>query len=329
MQSQMTPPASLAGTIYWEKYNFRKTATAIGTGFLLMTLLPFAVSFGVGLLGRVQPEWVDFLLTPYGQLLYQLFGSILMFALPYSIAVWMQYRRFSEVIAFERPTKGRFLPILLISLALCMVANVLGGMFTQFLSNIGLTAEMADLPLPNGFTGVALSILTVAVEPALLEEFALRGVVLGSLRRYGDGLAIIVSSILFSAMHGNLEQIPFTFLMGIVLGFSYVKTESIWTPIAIHFFNNLISILLSYTVGDAAFTAQVLVQSLLILVLFGLGFIGLRMITGREADLFSFREETESKRKQYLGWFFSAPVVVAGLAVIALQILILIIYNLL
>ena len=66
------------------------------------------------------------------------------------------------------------------------------------------------------------------------------------LRPYGNGLAILVSSLLFGLMHGNVLQIPFAFMVGLALSFLVVKTNCIWLACGLHFLNNFMSVLLEY-----------------------------------------------------------------------------------
>ena len=46
-------------------------------------------------------------------------------------------------------------------------------------------------------------------------------------------------------MHGNFVQIPFAFVVGLMLGYLAVKTGTIWLSMLVHFSNNFISALLS------------------------------------------------------------------------------------
>ena len=70
----------------------------------------------------------------------------------------------------------------------------------------------------------------------------MRGIVMQPLRRYGDGFAIICSSLVFGFMHCNLVQIPFALIAGIVIGYAVIITESIWTGVLIHFLTNGFSV---------------------------------------------------------------------------------------
>lgn len=88
-----------------------------------------------------------------------------------------------------------------------------------------------------------LAFLTTAVIPAFVEEFLFRGLILSNLRPYGTTAAVVASALLFGMMHQNIEQILYTTVAGLVLGFLYVKTESLWPCILMHFVNNFISVL--------------------------------------------------------------------------------------
>ena len=71
------------------------------------------------------------------------------------------------------------------------------------------------------------------------EELIFRGYILQSLRTYGKKFAIVFSAFLFGVFHGNLLQTPYTFLMGLVLGYVTVEYHIGWA-VALHVFNNLI-----------------------------------------------------------------------------------------
>jgi hypothetical protein len=96
-------------------------------------------------------------------------------------------------------------------------------------------------------------IVSNSVIPAFIEETVFRGVILGSLRRYGNFFAIFTSAILFALMHNTLIQLPFAFSLGILFGFIAIKTNSLLPSMLIHFMNNFIStlsIILKNSVGE-------------------------------------------------------------------------------
>lgn len=87
-----------------------------------------------------------------------------------------------------------------------------------------------------------LAIFSTAIVPAICEEYFFRGAILGLLLPFGRTAAIIGSSVLFGFMHQNPLQLFYTVFMGVILGYIYVKTKSIWACVLLHFFNNLITV---------------------------------------------------------------------------------------
>jgi len=128
----------------------------------------------------------------------------------------------------------------------CMAANIVTSYILAFLEQFGVTVPETPQMMVNTPESYLLNLFTIAVLPALLEEMVFRGCVLRLFRSYGDGFAIIVSATTFSLMHGNIRQIPFAFIVGLVLGWLYVVTNNIWIPIMVHFINNGVSVSMEY-----------------------------------------------------------------------------------
>ncbi|WP_035899904.1 CPBP family intramembrane glutamic endopeptidase [Leeuwenhoekiella sp. MAR_2009_132] len=103
-----------------------------------------------------------------------------------------------------------------------------------------------------------VSILLFAVV-AVAEEVVLRGYVLRNLMlSFNKYIALIVSSVLFAAMHGlnpNLDDMAFInlFLAGVLLGISYVYTRNLWFPIGLHFSWNLFQSYFGFNVSGQDF----------------------------------------------------------------------------
>ncbi len=90
---------------------------------------------------------------------------------------------------------------------------------------------------------LVLMLITLVVVPAFVEELLFRGVILNNLLPYGKTTAILVSALLFGLMHQNIEQLFYATVAGVVIGWIYLKTESIWVCVLLHFFNNFQSVL--------------------------------------------------------------------------------------
>lgn len=104
-------------------------------------------------------------------------------------------------------------------------------------------ASMVKFDLP--------SYLTVAVAAPILEELIFRGVILKAfLKRYNATKAIVLAATLFAIAHLNPWQGIAAFIAGIVIGWVYYKTKSIWPAIFIHFVNNSFSFYIGYKYND-------------------------------------------------------------------------------
>lgn len=140
-------------------------------------------------------------------------------------------------------------PVMLIALVLMgmgvsMVSNVAADLVSSNFSLIGIEYSLnMDMSSRSVFENI-LYVVAIAVTPAFAEEFAFRGILMGSLRKYGNSFAIIVSAVMFGAMHGNIIQIPFAFILGLIFAYIDCKANSIIPSIIIHFINNFYSVIM-------------------------------------------------------------------------------------
>lgn len=91
-------------------------------------------------------------------------------------------------------------------------------------------------------------VLVLAVTPAIGEELFFRGALMKvfSETRLGIHGAVVFSALAFALMHFEFYNTLAIFFMGLMLGYIYVYTQSIWASIAAHFINNFLQVLLKY-----------------------------------------------------------------------------------
>ena len=76
---------------------------------------------------------------------------------------------------------------------------------------------------------------TTAVLAPILEETVFRGFLLTSLSKYMPApAAVVVSSVAFGAAHLSQRDFPQLCALGVLLGFSYVRSRNLATPMLIH-----------------------------------------------------------------------------------------------
>ncbi|MCZ6539880.1 MAG: CPBP family intramembrane metalloprotease [Chloroflexi bacterium] len=108
-----------------------------------------------------------------------------------------------------------------------------------------LPPDTANDVLSQAGGSIVLTILLVAVAGPVAEEIFFRGFVLnGLLKRFGVGRALLLSSLLFGLFHIDPGAIVPTFALGIVLGWVYLKTGSIWPAMFVHALHNTVAVLI-------------------------------------------------------------------------------------
>ena len=323
MNKYLDPEYASYEEIQREKKDIRKTSNLIGAAFIILWLLPNIINgiitdtaklFGATLvIGNLfsDPAFIMVLQTVY---------SVLMFTLPFIILPLGVGKRISELAIIKRPKKRLLIPFLFIGMGTSAFANVLTNNVSGFFEAFGIHFKSPDIVYPEGIFGFALSFLAIAVTPALVEEFATRGMVMGAAREHGEVFGLVTSAIFFSLMHGNLVQIPFAFVMGLVIGFAVIKTGSLITGIVIHFANNAIAVSMTYILE---LTESVILESVISMVYLALCtllfLVGISLAQKREKKVWSM---TKSESFLLFGeklrlFIFSPTVIVAiGLTVI-------------
>lgn len=234
----------------------RRRGTGAGLAVVATTLLGFALGQaftailrGLGmydLLGNREFGGLDptVYYVQYG-LLY-----LLTMVVPFVILAICFRIPFREVFYFEEKPDGRWMPLILCGWGMAMALNALVGWLLQALHLAGLEVSSPAMPYSSDPVDVVLYGVILTVLPAFAEEFCYRGVVLGLLRPFGEGFAILGSAFLFGVMHGNVMQVPFAFCVGLIFGYITVKTGSMWCAVILHFLNNGVAFL-QQVVGES------------------------------------------------------------------------------
>lgn len=95
----------------------------------------------------------------------------------------------------------------------------------------------------NRFSDISIySYIHAIIYAPILEEFFVRGYILGKLRKiHGKKVAIIISALIFGLIHGNYIQFWVTSILGIMMAITVIRTGNLRMGIMIHFINNLMA----------------------------------------------------------------------------------------
>lgn len=108
-----------------------------------------------------------------------------------------------------------------------------------------VTANFLNVTTPGGFL---INILMIGIIPAIGEELLFRGVLQKLFHQWSKNIhvSVILAAFLFSAIHMQFYGFIPRFMMGVMLGYVFVWSGSLWAPILIHFTNNSAAVLIAY-----------------------------------------------------------------------------------
>lgn len=135
-------------------------------------------------------------------------------------------------------TAGAFFQLLAVFLSAQLFAQLFSIVLEWLLNLMGLSAVAALEAAAITSTGFSMFLYVTILGP-ISEELLFRGLLLRLIKPWGKQTAILVSALVFGLFHGNIIQIPFAFLVGLVLGYVTVEYSIIWA-IVLHIFNNLV-----------------------------------------------------------------------------------------
>lgn len=239
-------------SVYIRKENEKKQIKRIGIAAGLSIIAYVVIQNIISLLVYFSPLGEIYDSDPAMQSVVSIFLSVFGIALPFGVAgYFLNKEQNTPVVDFRGPVST---PLMIAATGfgffVCLAGNYVTSIFVNFMDELGILLSAPEYSPPADFAGRIIYIVSIAVVPALVEEFAVRGVMLQSMRRYGDRFAIIASALLFAVMHGNLIQAPFALIAGIGIGYAVCITNSIRTGILIHFCNNLYSVIIEFLVAD-------------------------------------------------------------------------------
>lgn len=179
-----------------------------------------------------------------------------------------------------------YILLILIFIMFILVSNCMSGVFGKIFA---INTKSQDFNFNNIFECIVF-IFSAVIVPAVTEEFAFRRCLLNSLIKYGDSIAIIVSSICFGLLHGNIVQILFAILCGLALGYIYIYTKSYVFVVCLHIINNSISFIFSLLLNRLSITKYNYISYIFIVIFIILGVISFIYLSRRKNDFLSINK---------------------------------------
>ena len=216
---------------------------------ILLIILPYFLIVGIfqlvgGLIAGIDFRSLNPEQTSMQQLIVSLFNLIGTFLVIWIFMKWIDKEKFIE-LGFH--TKNRLIDFI-IGIAIGLIIMALGYIVLIHLKEIYFSKIFFDIK--ELFIAILLFTVVAIVEETLMRGYILKNLML-SFNKYA---ALIITSVIFSVMHGlnpNVDLLSLfnIFLAGILLGISYIYTRNLWFPIALHFSWNLFQTLFGFNVS--------------------------------------------------------------------------------
>ncbi len=217
------------------------TPNVAKNGALLGILVPILVALFIGM--------IFFIITPDSDGVLVNVLSSLLTELSFIVIVFLLSRQsgsnfFAMTKANIKPKAKHISTAICISVLCVLLFLPIITLWENLLSSIGYKVQ-SELGYTLDSAGwIIYSFLAVALLPAICEETLFRGVVLNGTKNHGARFCILYSAICFSLMHLNIQQLPYTFVLGLISGLFFYYTRSLWCSIVFHFVNNAFVLLL-------------------------------------------------------------------------------------
>lgn len=222
----------------WRKH-FSKVGFAYLLGAILFTGGQLLV---VTLVEALFPEFID---TMDKALLVQLLP---VYAICVPIFMWVVSRLPKTTIEKHKMKVSEFIGAMACVYAVVILSNVVGLIFTAFLGEAMDHEVMNQAATMITNTSPWVSLLLMVILAPIVEETLFRKLLIDRTVKYGEGISIILSGLMFGLFHGNINQFVYAFALGAFFAFIYIRTGNVKITMALHAFINFMGSVVVETV---------------------------------------------------------------------------------
>lgn len=139
---------------------------------------------------------------------------------------------------------GHFCLFFLMAVGLMYIGSFVGNAMMSWMSEkTGASYENSLNDLATNSPQWMIFLVSVVIGP-IGEELIFRKLFIDRARRYGDGMAILLSALLFALFHGNFFQFFYAFFVGAVMAYLYTWTGKFVYPALMHMGLNFMGMML-------------------------------------------------------------------------------------
>lgn len=202
--------------------------------YYLSQLLTYGLAYMIGT-GQYQTNMSDFFRNN------SLFCAAMIRILAVTVAVaplsYSFFKEYPVILPGKNKVSGRIMKVCVLAAASSLLFNVIAVStgFTGSSSSFSQTSS-SQFSLPIWAGVIVYGIIT-----PVTEEMVHRGLIYNRLRRYfGVAMAIIGSSLIFGVFHGNIVQLVYGSIMGLIIAYVYERYGAFIYPVLFHCTANIV-----------------------------------------------------------------------------------------
>lgn len=170
-----------------------------------------------------------------------LVGMLPMYIIAFPV-IFLMFKKIPVQISGEKKKMPihHLLSAFLISYAGTYICNIIGNIIAS------IVGVIKQSPVENVMLNVtsninpAVNFFIIVICAPIMEELLFRKSIIDRTAKYGEGISIVFSGLLFGLFHGNLVQFSYAFWIGVFFGFIYIKTKNIVYPVILHMIINFL-----------------------------------------------------------------------------------------
>lgn len=194
-----------------------------------------ALIFVLGYLGLLQNDYISSFLIQI----------MVMFAIPmllYTLFVSKSFKQTFKDTGFKKISSRMIGITIILGIVLYFINNFVAQFFSSLISLFGYENLTQTTTVTFTYELLFREFLLSCILPGICEEFLHRGIMLFAGKKCGNTrYVLITSSILFGLIHLNINQFFYATILGFLMGYVAIVSDSIYPSIIIHFLNNFLN----------------------------------------------------------------------------------------
>ncbi|MBQ5319818.1 MAG: CPBP family intramembrane metalloprotease [Oscillospiraceae bacterium] len=190
--------------------------------------------------------------------------------LPIAILIKHIQMPFSVMLPTKITNKPMFRFCVPATLLVTAVCSVMSFSYEEILEEVGINTSRS-LMVPKEPDNLVLFLIQLILA-AVVSELCTHGVFLQFTRQFGDGTALIITSIIYAVCTYDITAIPFSFIITMVIGYFTIRTGSVVTAVTMRIVQKLFIYVLYFLdyIADDSYSATLIAMIFFASIVIGL-----------------------------------------------------------